>query len=148
MAYDISILGDEDNGDSLLDFHDKVVDDGRKLVQQVLILMFTDENETLAFGLGTQLPEYLNGANIYDEAALANQFAIAASKVADILRNTQPLNMPSDEKLQRIDVTVTRSTTEKDQAEAEITVVSQDDTATTVRVPIELNQVSGYGGNT
>lgn len=147
MPYDISILGDNANGDSLLDFHDKVVNNGRKLVQKVLILLFTDENEPLSFGYGTQLPEYLAGANNYEEDALNNQFTIAASKVADILRNTQSLNLPADEKLQRIDVIVTRSETEKDQARAEITVISQDDTATTVQVPIEINQVPGYGGN-
>lgn len=147
MAYDISILGDVEDGPSLLDFDGKVVNGGQKLVQQVLILLFTDEDEPLSFDIGTQIPGYLAGANVYDEASLTNQFSIAASKVADTLRKTQSLNLPDDEKLQRIDVTVTRSTTAKDQAEVTITVVSQDDTVTAVRVPIELNQVPGYGGN-
>ena len=147
MAYDIAILGNEAAGRSLLDFNNKVVDGGEKLVQQVLILLFTDEDEPLSFGFGTQLPGLLAQTNAYDEDVLNNQFNIAASKVSDIMRVSQPLDLPTDEKLERIEVNVTRSSTNKDQAEAVITVVSQDETATTVRLPIELTQVSGYGGN-
>jgi hypothetical protein len=145
MAYDIAILGDETTGLSRLDFNNRVVDGGSKLVQQVLILLFTDETEPLAFGLGTQLPVFLAGSNNYDEAVINNQFTIAASKVADALRNTQPLDLSDNEKLQRIDTKVTRSLTNPNQATAEITVVSQDEEATTVNLPIELTQVPGYG---
>lgn len=145
--YDIAILGDQAIGDSLLDFNNKVVNGGYKLTQQVLILMFTDEEEPLAFGLGTQLPSFLIGINNYDEATLNNQFTIAASKVQDILRETQPLNLPDDEKLERIVVKVKRDAVNPDQANAELTVVSQDETAVTVSFPIPLTQVPGYAGN-
>lgn len=145
--YDIAILGDQLTGASLLDFNNKVVDAGYKLTQQVLILLFTDEDEPLSFGMGTQLPSFLAGSNVYDESVLNNQFAIAASKVQDILRNSQPLDTPLNEKLERIDIKVTRSATQKDRANAEITVISQDETAFTVNVPIPLTQVTGYAGN-
>ena len=76
MAYDIAILGDEAQGLSLLDFNNKVVEGGYKLVQQVVILMFTDETEPLSFGMGTQLPGFLAGSNNYDESVINNQFTI------------------------------------------------------------------------
>ena len=147
MAYDIAILGDQAVGRSLLDFNNKVVEGGEKLVQQVLILLFTDEAEPLSFGFGTQLPGLLAQTNTYDEDVINNEFNIAASKVADILRVSQPLDLPDNEKLSRIEVDVSRSETNPDQVEAVINVVSQDETATTVTLPIELTQVLGYGGN-
>jgi hypothetical protein len=139
--YDIAILGSDARGPSLLDFNDRLVTGGLKLVQQVLILLFTDEDEPLSYGAGTQLPEYLAGANVYDEAVINNQFAIAAAKVQDFLQQTQPVTLPLSERLLRVDTKVSRIVGSSDQAQVELVVVSQDETATTVEVPITLLEV-------
>lgn len=141
MPYDIAILGDSPQGSSLLNFQNTIVNGGYKLVQTVMLLLFTDEDAEFSAGLGTQLPSLIGQTNNHDEGELKNQFDIAASKVQDTLAQSQPLDLPDNEKLKQIDVEVSRTQQTADQAVVEITVISQDDTATTVNMPITLSQV-------
>ena len=139
---DLAILGEPTSEESLLDFNGKIAEGIYRLVQKVLILLFSDEDNIYAFERGTQLPTIIPSANIGDAEELQNQFNIAVSKVQTMLAESQAMSLPDDETLERIDVVVSRDTG-SDAAKAEVTVLSVAGETVTVKVPVTFEVENG-----
>jgi len=139
---DIAILGEPATAESLLDFNGKIAEGIYRLVQKVLVLLFSDEENSYAYEQGTQLPSVIPSANIGDAEELQNQFNIAVSKVQEMLSVSQPLDLPDDETLERIETVITRDTG-SDAAKAEITVISAAGDSVTVNVPLTFEVNNG-----
>ena len=92
MSIDPAILGPPaHNVEALLDFDGTVSEGIYKLMQRVVILMFTDAEGEYAFGLGTDIPRLLQGTNSLATDILQNEFAIAGSILEEIFKTTEKL---------------------------------------------------------
>ena len=68
MSNDLSILGPPASlRPALLDFDDTICTGAYKLVQRVLVILFTDEDNPYSFGIGTEIPQLLVGTNAVDD---------------------------------------------------------------------------------
>jgi len=133
-TFDIAILGDPELDLSLLDFDNRMATGIYKLVQRVLILLFTDSEAPASAGRGTDLPREVFGANVTDIEIIRNQFNIAAQKVTETLITETDLDAPDDEKLASLRVEVIAGEA-PDAVDTEVTVLTVAGEEFTVVVP-------------
>ena len=134
MRLDLAILGDP--ADTVADLRiDNLANDGiYKLVQKVLIILFTDSSVSTNLGIGTALSSETVLANSRTEF-VNNIFNIALDKVKDDLELTYPADAPDEERLAAYRVQAT--TTDKGTVAVDLTIESLAGESVTVNVPID-----------
>jgi hypothetical protein len=142
MAYDLAILGDPENTVSALAVDNTANDGVYKLVQRILVLLFTDVNGTGSAGYGTDLSGEVLSANISDPEIVQNLFNLAQAKVQEQLQETTALDAPDDEVLKDM-ISVVRSGSEDDELFVDVTITTEAGTQITVSAPISSIAVSG-----
>jgi hypothetical protein len=135
MSLDLAILGAP--ADPVADLRiDNLANDGiYKLVQKVLIILFTDSSVSTNLGIGTSLSSETISANSRAEF-VNNIFNIALDKVKDDLELTYPADAPDEEKLASYRVQAT-TTTDKGTVAVDLTIESLAGESVTVNVPID-----------
>jgi hypothetical protein len=134
---DMAMLGDVDQEVSALSFESNEAAVGiYKLIQRVLVMLFTDSSSEYSAGRGTELPQQLPGANALDLESTTNLFNIAASKVKETIIGAQTSDQPEDEQLVDIRVEVLIDDSIPDRREINMTVISAAGEAVTVKVPV------------
>jgi hypothetical protein len=140
MSNDISILGTPGSlRPALLDFDGTVCTGVYKLVQRVLIVLFTDRNNPESYGIGTDIPGLLSGANAVDEDTLQGFFNIAGAQIKEIFRNEDNTGVPDDEILKDLRFAVIQPEGQlPDTRTIEVEVSTQAGEDTVVQVPIKF----------
>jgi hypothetical protein len=137
MSLDIAFLGDPANTISALSFADNTANDGvYKLVQRIMILLFTSEDSQYNAGFGTEIPNSITSANISDKDLIQGTFMNEMSQIAAYLQQTTPFGTPADEQLDRYEVIVVEEDDMPDQLFVELTIFPASGTGTTVRIPV------------
>jgi hypothetical protein len=134
MSVDINILGNPQQQQAALRIDGTAIYGIQKLVQRSLILLYTDIEDPLRLGVGTDLPRGDQSRNNYDIQELQTLFEIALGKVQSILLSTTSLETPADERIKEFRAGA--ETTDRGEVSMDITVRSQADTEFVVRVPI------------
>ena len=134
MSVDINILGDPQKRQASLSVDGTAIYGIQKLVQRSLLLLYTDVEDPIRLGVGTDLPRGDQSRNNYDVQELQTLFEIALGKVQSILLSATALETPADERIKSFQVEA--ETTDKGEVSMDITVRSQADTAFVVRVPV------------
>jgi len=134
MSYDLAILGDATTGPSPLTIDNTANDGVYKLLQRVIVLMFTDASNPTTLGLGTNIPNTVQGANITDVNTYQGILDIAAQTVKEILLAETSVDAPDSEKIDTI-VPVVSEGDAADTLNAQVTVTSLDGSAS-ITVPI------------
>jgi hypothetical protein len=134
MSADLNILGDPQQVQAALRTDGTAVNGIQKLVQRALLLLYTDVEDPIRLGVGTDLSQSDQSRNAYDTEELRNIFAIALGKVKDILLVTTALDAPDDEKIREFQTEA--ELTDRGVISVTITVQTQADTAFVVQVPV------------
>lgn len=134
MSLDLAILGDPADSVADLRISNSANDGIYKLVQRVLILLFTDESEPTNLGLGTTLASETISANANIDF-VDNAFTLAMDKVKDDLDESYSADYPLDERLSAYLVQSTK--TDRGTIEVDLTLTAQSGESTTVKVPID-----------
>jgi len=137
MTSDINILGDITNSQPALAMDGTFLVGSIKLVQKILILLLTDV-ETDPFGRGTRIPS-LAGMGTVDMGQLEGIFRIAMTDVKVQLDASYLADTPDDEKLEIINVELSRL--EPDYIQAVLVITTQDGETTTIELPKSLIQI-------
>ena len=141
MSADINILGNPHQRQASMSVDGTAISGIHKLMQRSLILLYTDVEDPVKLGVGTDLPRGDQSRNNYDVQELQTLFEIALGKVQSILLLTTPMETPLDEKIKEFQVEA--ETSDRGEVSMEITVRSQADTSFVVRVPIaSLSEVT------
>ena len=141
MSVDINILGDPQQRQAALRVDGTTIYGIQKLVQRSLLLLYTDVEDPIRLGVGTDLPRGDQSRNNYDVQEIQTLFEIALGKVQSILLSTTSLETPIDERIKEFQVEA--ETTDRGEVSMDITVRSQADTSFVVRVPIaSLSEVT------
>jgi len=134
MSADINILGNPDQQQAALRVDGTAIYGIQKLVQRSLVLLYTDIEDPVRLGVGTDLPRGDQSRNNYDIQELQMLFEIALGKVQSILLSSTSLETPADERIKEF--RASSETTDRGEVSMDITVRSQADTEFVVRVPI------------
>lgn len=140
MSNDIAILGTPGSlRPATLVFDDTVCTGVYKLVQRVLIVLFTDINNPQSYGVGTDIPSLLGGTNAVDNDTLQGFFNIAGAQIKELF-NTQDLtDVPDDEILKDLRFGVIQPEGQlPDTRTLEVAVISQAGEETVIQVPIKF----------
>jgi len=137
MTFDINILGDITELRPDLAMDGTFLEGSVKLVQKILILLLTNV-ETDPFGRGTRLPT-LTGMGTVDMGQLEGIFRIAMSDVKGQLDASYLADTPDAEKLDIINVELTRPA--PDHVKAVLVIKTMDGETTTIELPKSLIQV-------
>ena len=136
MTYDLDILG-EHFGEANLFISDKAVSGVAKLVQRVLVLLFTDVNGEYSAGRGTFLSQEISSANNRDDDVIQGRFAIAASHVKEEINNSTPFDVPADEVLEELNI-LSLEREREDHLLLEIQVVTENGDSVSVKAPVNV----------
>ena len=134
MSVDINILGNPDQRQAALRVDGTAIYGIQKLVQRSMVLLYTDVEDPIRLGVGTDLPRGDQSRNNYDVQEIQTLFEIALGKVQSILLSTTALETPEDERIKEFQAKA--ETTDRGEVSMDITVRSQADTEFVVRVPI------------
>ena len=141
MSADINILGNPDQRQAALRVDGTAIYGIQTLVQRSLVLLYTDVEDPVRLGIGTDLPRGDQSRNNYDVGEIQTLFEIALGKVQSILLSTTSMETPIDERIKEFQVEA--ETTDRGEVSMDITVRSQADTSFVVRVPIaSLSEVT------
>jgi hypothetical protein len=134
MSADLNILGDPQQVQASLRTDGTAVSGIQKLVQRALLLLYTDVEDPIRLGVGTDLSKSDQSRNAYDTEELRNIFAIALGKVKGILLTTTALDAPDDEKIKEFQTET--ELMDRGVISVIITVQTQADTSFVVQVPV------------
>jgi len=134
MSLDLAILGDPADSVSDLRIANLANDGIYKLVQKILVLLFTDSSVSTNLGIGTNLATETISANSRPDF-LNNLFTLALDKVKDDLELTYPADVSADEQLSSYRVQAT--TTDRGTVAVDLTIESLAGEFFTVNVPID-----------
>jgi hypothetical protein len=135
MTYDLAILGDPNSEVSALSVDNTAAEGVYKLVQRVLILMFTDVNAQASNGYGTRLPAEVFSANISNKEIIENIMNLAQARVQEQLQDTTADDAPEDEILTEITNTVSTGAN-SDELFVDITITTASGVDITVSAPV------------
>jgi len=133
--YDLNILGSPKSFKASMQVDNTAIEGPQKLVQRVVILMFTDVAEPANLGFGTSLPSQ-ETYNISDLSGIRNDYNIALSAVRDQIQATTPADAPADEQMVDFSVEITESD-EQGQVNADITITTEAGTGVAISLPVD-----------
>jgi len=134
MSSDLNILGDPQQVQAALRTDGTAISGAQKLVQRALVLLYTDVEDPIRLGVGTDINRGDQSRNVYDTEEIRTLFAIALGKVKDILLVTTALDAPDDEKIREFQTEA--ELIGRGELSVTITVQTQADTAFVVQVPV------------
>ena len=135
---DLNIIGNPSTRVTALSMDGTAIDGLGKLLQRVLLLLFTDSDSEYSMGYGTTIPTELYGRNISEDDVAANLFSIACAEVKQQIQATTLAETPTDEQLKDLTAAVSRG--ERGEMIVEIQVQSVADGTVAVKVPIRSMQ--------
>jgi len=150
MSYDLAFLGNPENLKTALAIDNKADDGLYKLLQRIIILLFSDIDSQYNMGIGTTLPQEVFSANIVDPQVIQGVFNNSMAKVRQYLKDNTPASAPLDEQLKDAQVIIPQlGDVQTDTQEVQIIVTSAAEGTISVRVPIsEIFDVEETDGNT
>ena len=134
MTYDINLLGNPTVPVALLRIDNSAITGAQKLLQRVVILLFTDSTVVSNLGLGTQMPGQ-DSSNIADLEVIRNLFNIALGQVKEQLLATTLVTAPDDEKISDLQVEVSESII-PGQVDVDVMVTTKSGSGASAKVPI------------
>lgn len=135
MSYDLAILGLPSNRASALSVSNEAADGLYKLMQKILILLFTDKTSAYSAGIGTTVPSNISAANTLDKKVVQGIFKIGLATIRETIQSQTPYDAPLDEKLRDFDVVVSDGETQ-DSLSVQLTITSVANGTISVRIPI------------
>jgi hypothetical protein len=134
MSYDLNIMGLPNIRRALLRVDNTAIEGPQKLIQRMLVLLFTDLSEPTNLGYGTNLPQDAIG-NITNVEVLVNTYNLALARVTETLLAETPSSAPDNEKLSNVQVKAQETETEG-QMEVFLDVTTLAGDTVTVSVPV------------
>ena len=136
MSFDLNIMGDPDTLVTALSTDNTAIEGIVALAQRVMVLLFTDAEDPNNLGIGTSIPSYVNTVgNRPSNDALQNIFNIAVQTIRTDLIGYQSPDLPDDQKLQDLKVTIV--TGERDAAFVELSIVSVAGDEYSIKYPVD-----------
>jgi len=135
---DLNIIGDPSNRVMALTVDGTAIDGLGKLLQRVMLTLFTDATAPYSLGGGTSLATELYGRNIAEDDVASNLFNIACAEAKRIVQASTPAGVPIDEQLKDLSATVLRGN--RGELIVEIRIRSVADGTIAVKVPIPSMQ--------
>lgn len=135
MRYDLNIMGDPRNPQAAMRINNTMIRGPQKLIQRMVVLLFTDSRISTNLGIGTELSDD-EIINLSDPEVVRNIYNIALASVKDTLLVETPTSADPSEKLQDAQLQV-QETDERGKLELIITVTTQSGETATVELPVE-----------
>lgn len=134
---DLNIIGNPANRVMALTVNGTAIDGLGKLLQRVMLTLFTDAESPYSMGNGTSLATELYGRNIAEDDVASNLFNIACAEAKRVVQAATPA-VPTDEQLKDLSATVLRGS--RGELIVEIRIRSVADGTIAVKVPIPSMQ--------
>ena len=135
---DLNIIGNPVNRAMALTINGTAIDGLGKLLQRVMLTLFTDAESLYSMGNGTSLATELYGRNIAEDDVASNLFNIACAEAKRVVQAATPAGVPTDEQLKDLSATVLRGN--RGELIVEIRIRSVADGTIAVKVPIPIIQ--------
>ena len=135
---DLNIIGLPTTRAMALTVDGTAIDGLGKLLQRVLLVLFTDATAAYSMEQGTTLPAELYGRNVAEDDVATNLFNIACAEAKKVVQENTDPSVPEDEQLKDLSSVVSRG--ERDELIVEIRVRSVADGTIAVKVPIHSMQ--------
>lgn len=134
---DLNIMGLPTTREALLRVDNTAINGPQKLLQRLLVLLFTDNRVETNLGIGTELSDDDVG-NISDLEVIRNQYNIALASVKDTLLVETLKDADASERIKDAQLQV-QETDERGTVEITITVTTQAGDDVSVSVPVETS---------
>ena len=115
MSYDINITNKEP-GLVQFELPSRIIKGTRKLLQQVMILLLSDDGQFIEYVGGKS-----NNASLNDDVLISE-----AARVTEIINNTSSVNVPDSERLEELEITKIEEEGTYARVNVSVTAVNQD----------------------
>ena len=122
MTLDLAILGAPTLLNSALSVNGTACSGVYKLLQRVMVLLFTDTDVLSNLGFGTKFPQDLIAANVATPEVAQASLNIACSRIVEQLSESAD-GLPDDERIDSLTATLEAST-DKDTLSVEIVLIT------------------------
>jgi len=145
MTYDLNVLGDPRVTKAAMRVNNTAISGPQKLVQRMVVLMFTDSALTTNQGAGTELTEE-EVINLTDVEIVRNRYNLALAAVSETLLRETPVSADPSEQLKDARLRV-QETDERGTVEIIITVTTKAGDELSVGLPVNTIPEQEENGN-